>query len=98
MGYVCLGVFVACVFGCLGSFIGGVVHGKKSAAAEYAEEQRLREKSENEFWELKSEINQEVFGNAEKNKADIASHADAAGRFNAINSRLRNNSKDRSDT
>jgi hypothetical protein len=93
MGYIILGVFIAFVLGCFGSFMGGMIHGKKILAAEYAEDQRRREKSEKEFREIKGEIKQEVFGNAEKQKADMAGHRNAVDRFADINSRLWNNAK-----
>ena len=90
-GYFILGSFIALVVGCFASFIGGMIHGKKLAAAEYAEEQRRREKSEKEFREVKSEIQQEVFKDAAEQKAALAGHSDPANKFDAINSSLRNN-------
>jgi len=95
-GYIILGVFVAFVIGCLASFLGGLAHGKKIAEAQYAEEQRRRDKSEKEFQEAKSEILQETFKGAAEQKAELAGHTNSSDRFDAINSSLRNNSKDRS--
>jgi len=91
-GYIILIVFALFVIGCFASFLGGLVHGKKLAAAEYAEEQRRREKSEKEFREIKSEINQEVFKDAAEKKADL-NRGDAIDRFNTINNSLSNNAK-----
>lgn len=91
-GYIILIVFVLFVIGCFASFLGGLVHGKKLAAAEYAEEQRRREKSEKEFREIKSEIKQEVFKDAAEKKAEL-NQGDAVDRFNAINNSLSNNPK-----
>jgi hypothetical protein len=95
MGYIIPGFIIVFALGCLGCFIGGIIHGKRIAAAEYAEDQRRREKSEKEFREAKSGIIQEVFGNAESKKAEMAGHSDPMDRFNDINSKLSNNAKNR---
>ena len=94
-GYIIMGVFTAFVIGCFVSFIKGLSLGKKQAAAEYAEEQRRREKNEKEFREAKSEILQETFKGAAEQKAELAGHSDPNDRFNAINSSLSNNSRNR---
>ena len=94
-GYIILGVFIAFVIGCFTAFIKGIGLGKKQAAAEYAEEQRRREKSEKEFREAKSEIFQETFKGAAEQKAALAGHSNSVDQFNAINDSLQNNSKNR---
>jgi uncharacterized protein YneF (UPF0154 family) len=57
MGFIVLIVFIVFVFACLFSFIGGWFLGRKQAAAEYAEELRMKERSEKDFREIKRELN-----------------------------------------
>ncbi|GHU13014.1 hypothetical protein FACS1894161_2450 [Spirochaetia bacterium] len=97
MGYIILGIFIAFILGCLGSFIGGVIHGKKLAAAEYAEDQRRKAKNEKQFRVTEDEIKQEVFKNAAEKKSEMAGHVDSVDRFNDINSKLSDNSRNRNN-
>jgi hypothetical protein len=92
MGYIILAILILFILGCFFSFIGGWKHGKKQAAAEYAEDQRRKEQNEKEYNKAKTEIQQEVFGNAEQEKAKLSSGNSGRDRFNNINDSLRNNS------
>jgi hypothetical protein len=51
-----------------------------------------KERAKQEYQANKKEVFQEVFGNAEKKKAELSSGNDARARFDAINNSLRNNS------
>jgi len=90
-GYIILAVFILFVLGCFFSFIGGWRLGKKQAAADYAEEQRIKAQNEKEFKQAASEIKQEVFNDAEQKKADLSGGSTGRDRFNNINNSLRNN-------
>jgi hypothetical protein len=90
-GYIILAVLILFILGCFFSFIGGWKHGKKQAAAEYAEDQRRKEQNKKEYNKAKTEIQQEVFGNAEQKKSDLSSGDSGWDRFNNINNSLRNN-------
>ena len=50
-----------------------------------------KEKAEQDYQKNKKEIFQEVFGDAEKKKAELSGGNDARARFDAINNSLRNN-------
>ncbi len=71
-GYIILAVFAAFVFGCFFSFIGGWRFRKKQAAAEYAEEQRVKAQNEKDYKQAAAEIKQEVFHEAENKKAELS--------------------------
>jgi hypothetical protein len=92
IGYIVLAAFILFVLGCFFSFIGGLRLGRKQAEAEYEEEQRRREQDKKDFDKAKAEINQEVFKNAENEKAQLSSNS-GRNKFNAINSSLQNNSQ-----
>jgi hypothetical protein len=93
MGYVILAMFFIYVVSCFAAFLAGIKNGRKSAAAEYAEEQARKEKDAREYERAAQEIKQEVFHDAAQQKADLAGHAGARDRFNAINSKLSNKPK-----
>jgi hypothetical protein len=61
MGFIVLIMFIVLVFACFFSFIDGLVIGKKQAAAEYAEDKKLKIKSENDFNEIKNAISKGRF-------------------------------------
>jgi hypothetical protein len=90
-GYIILIVFGLLVFGCFFSFIGGWRLGKKQAAAEYAEEQRIKAQNEKDFKQAADEIKQGVFNEAEQKKAGLSGGNSGRERFDNINSGLRNN-------
>jgi len=90
-GYIILTVFVVFVFACFFSFLGGLKLGKKQAAAEYAEEQRIKTQNEKDYKQVAEEIKQGVFKDAENKKADLSSGTTGRDRFDAINDSLRNN-------
>jgi hypothetical protein len=93
MGYIILIVIIVFVFSCFFSFIGGWKHGKKQAAAEYAEEARRKEQDKKDYDKAKAKIKEEVFGNAEKEKAKLSGGNSGRERFDNINDSLRNNSQ-----
>jgi len=57
MAFIVLIIFTVFVFACFFSFIGGWLFGKKQAAAEYAEELRMKKISEMEYREIQKELN-----------------------------------------
>ena len=74
----------------LAGFAGGAVmlnmQNRKSR-----QDSEKKEKAEQEYQKNKKEIFQEVFGDAEKKKAELSGGADTRARFDAINNSLRNN-------
>jgi hypothetical protein len=88
MGYIILGVFILFVVACAFSFFFGMRHGKKLADAEYMEDAARREQNEKDYKKTKQEIQQEVFNNAEQQKAELSGHSNGTDRFNDINSKL----------
>jgi hypothetical protein len=93
IGYIILAVIILFVFACFFAFISGWKHGKKQAAAEYAEEQRRKEQDKKDFDKAQSEIKAEVFGNAEQQKAELSGGSSGRERFDNISNSLRNNAK-----
>ena len=91
-GYIILIVFAIFVFACFFSFIGGWRLGKKQAAAEYAEEQRIKAQNEKDFKQAAEDIKQGVFNEAEQKKAGLSGGNSGRDRFDNINNSLRNNS------
>jgi hypothetical protein len=92
-GYFILGGFIILVILCFSCFMGGLRHGRKLAEADYAEEKSRKEKDVRDYEKAKQEIKQEVFHDAEKQKAELSGHADSVDRFNAINGKLSNRPK-----
>jgi len=90
--YIILGVFILFVVSCFLCFLKGLSQGKKQMAAEYAEEQRRKDQSEKEFKQVKEEIKQGVFNEAEKKKAELSGGTNGRDSFDNINNSLRNNS------
>jgi sortase (surface protein transpeptidase) len=93
MKYIILIVFILFVLGCLFSFISGIRLGKKQAAAEYTEEQRIKAQNEKDYKKAAQEVKQEVFSEAEQKKADLSGGNSGRDRFNNITDSLRNNPK-----
>jgi len=91
--YIVLGVFVLFVVACFLCFLKGLSMGKKQGEANHAEEQRIKAQTEKEYNQIKSDIKQEVFDNAEQKKADLSSGSTGRDRFNNINNSLQNNSR-----
>lgn len=91
MGYIILAGIIIFILSCFFSFIGGWKHGKKQAAAEYAEEQRRKEQDKKDYDDAKAKIKEEVFGNAEQEKAKLSGGDSGRERFDTINNSLRNN-------
>jgi hypothetical protein len=89
-GYIILGAFIVYIVSCVVSFFFGLRHGKKLAAAGYAEEQRRKEQGKKDFDKAQSEIKSEVFGNAEQKKAGLAGGSSGRDRFDNANSALNN--------
>jgi flagellar biosynthesis/type III secretory pathway M-ring protein FliF/YscJ len=87
-GYVILAVFIGFAVLCFAAFLAGIKNGRKAAAAEYAEEQARKEKDRRDYERAAREIKQEVFHDAEQEKASLAGHTGARDRFDAINSKL----------
>jgi hypothetical protein len=94
MGYVYLGVFIFFVIACFSAFMAGLRHGRKLAEADYAEEQAIKAENEKDYQRAKQEIKQEAFKDAEQRKSELSGHANSIDRFNDINSKLSNRSKD----
>jgi choline-glycine betaine transporter len=92
-GYIILAVFILFVFACFFSFLGGLKMGKKQAAAEYAEEQRIKAQNEKDYKQAAEEIKQGAFKNAEEQKAGLSSGNTGRERFDNINNSLQNNPK-----
>jgi hypothetical protein len=92
-GYIILGALVILVFLCFFIFLAGLRHGRKLAESDYAEEKALKEKDAKDYEKAKQDIKQEVFGNANTQKAELSGHANAVDRFNAINDKLSNKPK-----
>jgi NAD+--asparagine ADP-ribosyltransferase len=88
IGYIILGAFIVFVIACVFFFFVGLRHGRKLANAEYAEEAALRAKNEKDYKKAKQDIQQEVFKNAEQQKAELSGHSNGVDRFNDINSKL----------
>jgi hypothetical protein len=89
-GYIILTVFIVFVVSCFAAFLTGIKNGRKAAAAEYAEEQAMKEKDRLDYERTAQEIRQEVFNDAAQEKADMAGYTGARDRFNAVNSKLSN--------
>jgi hypothetical protein len=89
-GYIVLIGFSIFVLSCFFSFIGGWRFGKKQAAAEYAEEQRIKAQNEKDYKKAESEIKQEVFNESEQKKAELSGGNSGRDRFNNANSALNN--------
>jgi hypothetical protein len=87
-GYVILGAFVFFVFSVFGAFLYGHRKGRKEAEAEFGEDLKRKMRSEIEFEKTKTEIREEVFGDAEQKKASL-SEGDARARFGRVNDVLR---------
>jgi flagellar biosynthesis/type III secretory pathway M-ring protein FliF/YscJ len=92
-GYIILAAFVFFVIACFAAFMAGLKQGRKAAEAEYAEERARKEKDRRDYEKAAQEIKQEVFHDAAQEKAELASHAGAGDRFNAVNNSLRNRPK-----
>jgi hypothetical protein len=88
IGYVILGAFIFFVVMCTVFFFIGLRHGRKLADTEYAEDMARRKKDEKDYKKIKQEIQQEVFKDAEQQKAELSSHSNGIDRFNDINSKL----------
>jgi hypothetical protein len=88
MGYIILGVFILFVIACTSLFFVGLCHGRKLTDAEYMEDAARREQDEKDYKRVKQEIQQEVFKNAEQQKAELSGHSNGIDRFNDINSKL----------
>jgi uncharacterized protein YxeA len=91
-GYIILIIFAVFVLGCFFSFISGWRSGKKQAAAEYAEEQRIKAQNEKDYKQAAQEIKQEAFNEAGRKKANLSGGNSGRERFDTINNSLRNNS------
>jgi hypothetical protein len=90
-GYLILIVFAIFVFSCFFSFLGGLRTGKKQAAAEYAEEQRIKAQNEKDYKQAAQEIKQEAFNEAERKKDNLSGGNSGRDRFDGINNSLQNN-------
>jgi hypothetical protein len=88
MSYIILGVFILFIIACVFSFFAGMRHGRKLADAEYMEDMARREQNERDYKKAKQEIQQEVFKNAEQQKAELSGHSNGTDRFNDINNKL----------
>jgi F420-0:gamma-glutamyl ligase len=88
IGYVILGIFILLVIICTVFFFIGLRHGRKLANAEYAEDMARREKDEKDYRKVKQDIQQEVFKDAEQQKAGLSGHSSGIDRFNDVNSKL----------
>ncbi|GHV79782.1 hypothetical protein AGMMS49944_15730 [Spirochaetia bacterium] len=99
-GYLILGSIILLALAFLAVYFIGRKHGKQGAEAAFAVErskieadrvaqENARQKEEKDYREKSGEIKQEVNQNAETQKAELSSHADAGDRFNAINASLR---------
>jgi hypothetical protein len=86
-------VFIAFVIACAFFFFAGLRHGRKLANAEYAEEQARKEKDRLDYERAAQEIKQGVFHDAAQKKANLAGHTGTRDRFNAINNKLSDHSK-----
>jgi hypothetical protein len=90
-GYIVLGVFVFFVISCAASFFGGLRLGRRQMQGEYEEESRRKAQNEKDYQKAKQEIKSEVFGNAEKEKAQLSVGNSGRDRFGNINNSLRGN-------
>jgi hypothetical protein len=88
-GYIVLGIFTFWVFSVFGAFLFGYTKGRAKERNEQKDEALRKAASGRAFEAQKENIRQEVFGNAEKEKAKLSG---GSGRthFDAINSGLRN--------
>jgi hypothetical protein len=91
MGYVILGIFIFIVVSCACSFFGGLRLGRRQMEREFEEEQRRKEQDEKNWQKEKQQIKEEVFGNAEQEKAKLSGGANGRDRFDTINNSLRGN-------
>ena len=55
-GFIILGVFVLFVFCCFFSFIGGWLFGRKQAAADKAQDQKIKAQTEKDFEQLRETL------------------------------------------
>ena len=55
-GFIILGIFVLFVFCCFFSFIGGLLIGKKQAAADKAQDQKIKAQAEKDFEQLRETL------------------------------------------
>jgi hypothetical protein len=91
-GYIISGAVIFWVITFFAAFLFGYMKGRAKEQGEQKDEALRRAESDRAFEVKKTEIMQEVFGNAEQKKSDIAG---GAGRdhFNRINNSLRNKNK-----
>jgi len=88
--YIILIGFVLLVISHFVCFMVGLSKGRKAAEGEYAEEKLRKENDARQYEQVKQDIKQEVFKDAENKKADLAGHGNARDQFNAINNSLSN--------
>jgi hypothetical protein len=88
-GYIVLGAFILLVITHTAVFFIGYCKARKAAERDRLEEAQRRAESDKQYQQVKDEIQEEVTGNAQKEKAALSAGGPGRERFNRINDSLR---------
>jgi hypothetical protein len=89
--YIILIIFTVLVFSFFGAFLFGYTKGRVAEQKAQREDAQRRAESDKAFEAEKEKIREEVYGNAENEKAALSAGGTGGERFDRINDSLRDN-------